>query len=36
MNNKIVLKYDEISNTITTMLTIGAGGRYDASEFNRM
>ena len=37
MNNKIVLKYDKISNTITTMLIVeNTGGRYDTSESNRL
>ncbi len=37
MNNKIVLKYDEISNIITTMLIVeNTGGRYDTSESNRL
>lgn len=37
MNNKIVLRYGEISKTTTTMLIVGnTGGRYDISESNRL
>ena len=37
MNNKIVLRYGKISNTLTTMLIVGnTGGRYDTGESNRL
>ena len=37
MNNKIVLRYGEFSNIITTMLIVeNTGGRYDTSESNRL